>query len=156
MAEQKQEVEETTTQGGGVSQNNRVVSSSDSEADQKQVVQETTTQGDGMVKKNRVVTSSDSAKTGIKIEMFVYFLLGLLEAILAFRVVLSLLGANRGNSFAELIYSISYPFVAPFFGLFGYEFEYGVSRFEIETLVAMAVYALVAWGIAKLLRISRA
>lgn len=125
-------------------------------AEQRQEVQETTTEGDGITQKNKVVSTSDSTKSTIKAEMFVYYILGLLEAILAFRFVLSLLGANRDNAFAQFIYSISAPFVAPFFGLFGYEFEYGVSRFEIETLVAMAVYALVAWGIAQLLRIARA
>jgi hypothetical protein len=88
-------------------------------------------------------------------ERVVYYILGILMAILAFRFVLSLLGANRDNAFAGLIYGISYPFVAPFFGLFGYQVKYGVSRFEIETLVAMAVYALLAYGIVKLIRIAR-
>jgi hypothetical protein len=88
-------------------------------------------------------------------ERIVYYIAGVLLAILAFRFVLSLLGANRNNGFADFIYSFSYPFVAPFFGLFGYEFEYGVSRFEIETLVAMAVYALIAYAIAKMIRIAR-
>lgn len=85
----------------------------------------------------------------------VYYIAGVLLALLAFRFVLSLLGANRGNAFADFIYSITYPFVAPFFGLFGYTMRYGVSRFEVETLVAMLVYALIAYGIVKLLEIPR-
>lgn len=109
-------------------------------------VERTTTSDDGVA---AVVTGPSTA------ERVVYFIAGIILVILAFRFVLSLLGANRGNGFADFIYSFSYPFVAPFFGLFGYNVQYGVSRFEIETLVAMAVYALIAYGIAKMIRIAR-
>lgn len=78
-------------------------------------------------------------------------IVGFVVSILAIRFVLSLLGANRNNGFADLIYSATYPLVAPFFGLFGYKFEYGVARFEVETLVAIAVYALIGYGIGRLL-----
>ena len=83
----------------------------------------------------------------------VWFIAGVLLTLLAFRFVLVLLGANPNNAFANFIYTVSHPFVAPFFGLFGYSLHYGVSRLELSTLVAMAVYALVAFGIAKLLTI---
>ena len=88
-------------------------------------------------------------------ERVIYYIAGVLLTLLAFRFVLSLLGANRSNGFADFIYGATYPFVAPFFGLFGYNVQYGVSRFEIETLVAMAVYGIVAYGIAKMIRIAR-
>ncbi len=80
----------------------------------------------------------------------IWYIAGVLLILLAFRFVLTLLGANQNNGFANFIYSASHPFVAPFFGLFGYNLQYGVSRFETFTLVAMAVYAIVAWGLAKL------
>lgn len=80
----------------------------------------------------------------------IWYIAGALLILLAFRFVLTLLGANPNNAFANFIYEVSHPFVAPFFGLFGYNLQYGVSRFEIYTLVAMAVYAVVAWGLAKL------
>lgn len=85
----------------------------------------------------------------------IWFITGAIVTILAMRFGLSLLGANRGNPFADLIYSLSYPFVAPFFGLFGYQVNYGVSRLEVETLVAMAVYVLVGYGLVKLVTINR-
>lgn len=85
----------------------------------------------------------------------VWYLAGILLVLLAFRFVLALLGANPANPFASFIYSASYPFVAPFFGLFGYHLAYGVSRLEIFTLVAMAVYAVVAWGLDKLVNITK-
>lgn len=83
----------------------------------------------------------------------VWFIAGVILVLLAFRFVLALLGANPNNAFADFIYDTSYPFVAPFFGLFGYDLQYGVSRFETFTLIAIAVYAVVAWGIAKLVTI---
>ncbi len=96
------------------------------------------------------------AGTGAKVEMIVYYIIGLLEGLLAIRFVLSLLGANQNNGFAQFIYNLTYPFVAPFFGLFGYTFQYGVARFEFETLVAMAIYSLIGYAIGRLLRIGRA
>jgi hypothetical protein len=75
--------------------------------------------------------------------------------LIAIRFVLSLLGANPDNMFADLIYSLSYPLVAPFFGLFGYTLQYGVARFEFESLVAMLVYGLVGYGLARMMSATR-
>lgn len=85
----------------------------------------------------------------------VWYITGVLLAILTLRFLLALLGANPANAFANLLYSVSYPFVAPFFGLFNYSLRYGVSRFESYTIVAMIVYALFAWAIARLITINR-
>ncbi|MBX4201775.1 YggT family protein [Candidatus Saccharibacteria bacterium] len=86
----------------------------------------------------------------------VWLIAGIIIALLAFRFILALLGANPANAFANFIYDVSRPFVAPFFGLFSYNnINYGVSRFEVYTLVAMAVYAVIAWGIVALVNISR-
>jgi hypothetical protein len=85
----------------------------------------------------------------------VSYILGVIEVILAFRFVLSLLGANRSNEFAQLVFNISNPLVQPFFGLFGYTPTYGASHMEMYTLVAMAVYAIIAWGIIALIRLPR-
>jgi uncharacterized protein YggT (Ycf19 family) len=103
----------------------------------------------------RTVTNEDAVASadpdGATIaERLVYLLGGLLIVLLGLRVLLSLLGANRGNWFADFIYSVTYPFVKPFFGLFGYSVQYGVSRFEIETVVAIVVYALIIALIARL------
>jgi len=88
-------------------------------------------------------------------ERIIWYIAGVILVLLAFRFVLTLLGANPANGFANFIYSVSHPFVAPFFSLFGYNFHYGISRFEIYTLVAMAVYAIIAWGLARLVTINR-
>lgn len=85
----------------------------------------------------------------------VSFITSVLLILLALRFVFSLLGANPNNAFANFIYTVSHPFVAPFFGLFNYDFQNGVSHFESYTLVAMIIYALVGYGIARLLTINR-
>jgi hypothetical protein len=85
----------------------------------------------------------------------VWWIAGVIIAFLAFRFLLALLGANQGNALAKFIFDVSHPFVAPFFGLFSYSnYVYGVSRFEVYTLVAIVFYAVVAWGIARLLTIN--
>jgi YggT family protein len=102
------------------------------------------------------VTSSDNpARRYSAAERIISIITSTLLALLAIRVVLSLLGANRGNPFAEFIYGFTYPFVAPFFGLFGYTMQYGAARLELETLIAMAFYALVGYGLAHLVGVGR-
>lgn len=137
MAEQTQETRE------------RVINNGDSEQAVRRV---TTTTTDNPVVADRTVVREDAPNTAARV---VWFITGVIITLLALRFALSLLGANRANAFADLIYSITYPFAAPFFGLFGYQVRYGVSRFEIETLVAMAVYALLGYGIVRLLTINR-
>lgn len=85
----------------------------------------------------------------------VWYIAGVLLGLLALRFLLALLGANPSNAFANLIYTISYPFVALFFTLFSYNLRYGVAHFESYTLVAMAVYALIAYAVARLITINR-
>lgn len=121
--------------------------------EQRREVSETVVEGNGVASRQQVVT--DKVATGTKAEQVIWLIVGILEALLAIRFVLALLAANLSNGFAHLIFSVTYPFVAPFFGLFGYQFQYGVSHFEIETLVAMAVYALIGWVIVKIALIAR-
>jgi hypothetical protein len=86
----------------------------------------------------------------------VWLVAGIILLLLAFRFVLSLLGANPGNSFANFIYNTSHPFVSPFFGLFHYNnFVYGAAPSEIYTLVAMGVYAAIAWILSAALNVGR-
>src|ERR1035437_7962848 len=120
-------------------------------ADDVQKVRETTTQSGDTVQKTTEV-NNPQAKTEHHqnvSERVVWFVAGVLLVLLGFRFLLSLLGANTTNGFANFIYSTSHPFVSPFFSLFSYRsYVNGVSHFEIYTLVAMVFYAVVAWGIA--------
>lgn len=85
----------------------------------------------------------------------IWYVAGVLLAVLGLRFMLALLGANPANGFANLVYSVSYPFVEPFFNLFGYSIHYGASSFETFTLVAMVIYGLIAFGLARLVTITR-
>jgi hypothetical protein len=84
----------------------------------------------------------------------VWYITGLIEAILAFRFILKLLGANPAAGFSSFIYGMSYPFAVPFLNVFRITHVRG-SVFEWTTLLAMLVYWLIAWGIVKLLLMSK-
>ena len=81
-----------------------------------------------------------------KFTQLVWPLFGMLEALIGLRVVLRLIAANPHNPFALLVCNFSYPFVWPFLGLTGTPSANG-AVLEISSLIAMFVYALVAWVI---------
>jgi len=83
-------------------------------------------------------------------ERVIYLVGGIVLGLMAIRFLLSLFGANRVNGFADFIYSVTHPFVSPFFGLFNYTEQFGRSRFEFETLIAIAFYGLVMVVLARL------
>lgn len=123
-----------------------------------QSVRETTTQSGDTLQKTTEV-KNPRAKTEHQQNVagrIVWFVAGIVLVLLGLRFLLSLLGANTTNAFADFIYSTSHPFVVPFFSLFNYNnYAYGVSRFEAYTLIAIVFYTLVAWGIAQLVTINR-
>lgn len=84
----------------------------------------------------------------------VWYILGVLEALLAIRFILKFLGANASAGFTSLVYAITYPFAAPFLGVFGSTRVIG-STIEWTTLLAMIVYWLLAVGIIKLFLMGR-
>jgi len=91
---------------------------------------------------------------GYRAEQIIYLILGILETLLLIRLVLKLLAANPDAGFTSLIYGITYPFVALFQGVFATPQSNG-SVLELSTILAMIVYALLAWGIVKAIAISR-
>jgi hypothetical protein len=78
----------------------------------------------------------------------------LIEALLAFRFALKLLGANAGAGFTNFIYSITYPLTLPFSTVFS-KTEVAGSVFEWTTLLAMFVYWVIAIGIIKIFLMGR-
>lgn len=79
----------------------------------------------------------------------VWYMLGFVEILLAFRLVMKLLGANPGAGFTDLIYGTTNILVAPFISVFRVTYVQG-SVFEWTTLLAMFVYWIIALGIVKL------
>ena len=80
----------------------------------------------------------------------VWYILNVIEGLLLFRFILRLLGANAAAGFTNFIYTLSYPFVAPFINVFR-ALRFGNATFEWSTLLAMLVYWLIAWGIVRLI-----
>ena len=122
--------------------------------------QTVTTQGNTVNPVVNTTTKSTSVKSTASgpqtIEYLIYFLLGTLEILLGFRLVLKLTGASVASAFVGLIYGLTGIFILPFEGIFRKGFAQGVettSVLEPATLVALIVYAVLALGIVKLLRI---
>jgi len=88
-------------------------------------------------------------ETAYKLQQGIYILFGVVEAVIAIRLILRLFGANAQAGFAQLIYGVTGPLVAPFQGLFGTVQSEG-NVLEPQSLVALVVYALVAWLVVKL------
>lgn len=86
----------------------------------------------------------------VVIARLVYFIFGLIVAFIALRFVLLLLGANEGNAFVDLVYGVSGFFVAPFYGIFGNTPQFGASIIDVSSIVAIIVYALIAWALTSL------
>lgn len=96
------------------------------------------------------VATTRATDGGVIARRVVYYIGGVIIALLALRMIFLLLGANEDSSFVSFIYNLAGIFAAPFYGIFSYEPAYGRSVFEISTLVAIIIYALLTIGIGKL------
>ncbi|MDO8488004.1 MAG: YggT family protein [bacterium] len=118
-----------------------------------EIVKETITTQTNAVPTTPVNSKASSHQT---VEYLIYFLFAVLEILLAFRLVLKLMGASVSSAFVGLVYNLSGIFILPFEGIFRRGFAQGVettSVLEPSTLVAIIVYAILAWGIVKLVQI---
>lgn len=95
------------------------------------------------------------AATDTRAAQTVYLVLSIVEILLAFRLVLRLLGANSANAFVSFVYALTYPLIYPFIGIFALPRDLAVASFETATLVAMLVYAVIAYIIVALIRIAK-
>lgn len=92
----------------------------------------------------------------VKARRIIYYLLGILEILFAFRLVFKVLGANPESSFVSIIYSVTNLFLAPFYGIFRMAVSDGIetqSVLEPALIIAMIVYAALAWGISRFIDI---
>jgi hypothetical protein len=81
----------------------------------------------------------------------VWFVFGVIEVLIALRFVLKLLGANAAAGFVQFVFGISGFFMLPFNAVFRASDVSG-AVFEWSALVAIAVYALISWGLVALIR----
>jgi len=82
----------------------------------------------------------------------VWLCAGLVEVLIGLRVLLKLIDANPNNAFAGFSYNIASLFLAPFFGLTGSPAA-GGSVLEVPSIIAMLLYAFVAWGVVRIIRL---
>ena len=124
------------------------------ETEQTTEVHEAVTQPNGVQVNQHTVSRTSSTPGIVLAQRIIWFIVGLIDVIIAIRFILLLLGANQSAGFVDFIYGISSIFVAPFVGIFG-EPVYGKFLFEWSSILAIIVYSLIAWGIAKLITLGR-
>jgi hypothetical protein len=136
----------------------------DQNADVQEVTTVSTPTTQRVVQQTRVVKPNiatgspqktyDAKKAIFRTYQVIWFILGVIEVVLAFRVILKMLGANAGSGFTDFIYAVSNPLALPFAGIVGITGG-AVNYIEWSTLIAMAVYAIVAYGIVALLQFAK-
>jgi hypothetical protein len=87
-----------------------------------------------------------------KTTQIIWLFLGILEAVLALRVIFKLIGINAANSFATLLYNVTALFVAPFASLAGAPSAGGMVL-EISSILAMIIYLLIGWGLVQIVKV---
>jgi len=80
-----------------------------------------------------------------KATQLIWLLFGILEALIALRIGLKLIGANPDSPIVALIYGFTYLFLFPFTGLVGSPTA-GSMVLELSSMFAMLIYGLIAWA----------
>lgn len=87
-----------------------------------------------------------AGSSSIRAYQIIWFGFGVIETLLVFRFVLEMVGANTYSNFTNLVYTLSYPFAAPFFGILPSTGN-GIILIEWTTLIGMAVYLVITYGL---------
>lgn len=85
-----------------------------------------------------------------KATQVIWYIFYIIEIVLLFRFLLKLLAANPAVPFTQVVYSLSYPLVAPFLYIVPSPNISG-NVIEWSTVLAIFVYSVIAWAIVKLL-----
>lgn len=93
--------------------------------------------------------NSPTTRTIYRGTQIVWYVIGIIEILLAFRFIFKLFGANPSASFSTFIYGVSSVFTAPFSAVFRTARIEG-NVFEWTTLLAMVVYWIIGIGIIRL------
>jgi uncharacterized protein YggT (Ycf19 family) len=89
-------------------------------------------------------------ETIYKLVQFVWLLFGGLEALIGIRFILLLISANPANWFTAFVYRLSDVFLWPFRNIVANP-AFLNHVFEITSLIAILVYALIGWAVARLI-----
>lgn len=85
----------------------------------------------------------------------IYFVVGLIETILALRLAFRFLNGSLANGFVQAIYLLSYPLVQPFAGIFNMPINDPTGRLEVATVFAMVMYVVIGGLLIQLMRAVR-
>jgi YGGT family len=102
------------------------------------------------VRTERVEPGREQRVFTFKFTQLIWLLLGILEVLLALRILLKLIAANPNSPIASLIYSFTDLFLVPFAGLTPTPSAGGMVL-EISTIFAMIIYALIGWAIERVI-----
>jgi len=105
---------------------------------------------DKEAEKVHTLIETEQRRTLIKISQFIWLGFGVLEGLIGLRILLKLIAANPQSPFANLIYEVTKPFLAPFVGLTPTPAANGVVL-EIHSIIALFVYALISVLIERLI-----
>lgn len=81
-----------------------------------------------------------------KATQFIWLAFGVLDALIALRIGLKLIGANPASPIVALIYGFTYLFLFSFEGLVNFP-TLNNMVLELSSMFAMVIYGLTAWGI---------
>jgi len=84
-----------------------------------------------------------------KATQLIWLLLGILEAVIALRIGLKLIGANPDSPIVALIYGLTNLFLFPFTGLVNSPM-FGTMELELSSMFAMLIYGLLGWAAERL------
>ncbi len=93
-----------------------------------------------------------SVNPGWRAVQLVYLVFGVIDGLLLIRLVLKLLGANSAAAFASWIYGVTNVLLTPFRDLLP-SIGNGQAQLELAVVVAILVYALIGWVLARLMAI---
>lgn len=91
-------------------------------------------------------------KAIFRVYQVIWYVLGVFETLIAFRILLKASGANPASGFVNLIYSLSFPLVYPFTNMFRTLVE-GNYVFELSSFMAAIVYLILAVGLVELFQL---
>jgi uncharacterized protein YggT (Ycf19 family) len=83
----------------------------------------------------------------------IYLAFGIIDGLLVIRLILRLLAANPLAGFSKFIYGMTDVFLAPFRNLLPTVGGGSGSVLEMSTVIAIIVYALIGWALARLIAI---
>ena len=117
-----------------------------------QVVKKTIRQVKPQIKVGAPQKVYETKKAIFRTYQVIWYILGIIEVLLIFRIVLKILGANTQSGFTSFIYAISNTLALPFTGILRTTVDSNMI-IEWSPIIAMVVYLIIAFGIVELFQL---